>query len=106
MALAATDHFMCAIPNGIVEINRTSVSDWERFLPVDQAHYDWLIQLLRRGRVAAAGDHPLPVSLGDGMVLVSGEHRINLATNLSASAGSRPRHLTTTTGSDVAVILE
>ena len=106
MAFATAGRFLCAIPDGTIEINRTSVSDWERFLLVDQESHDWLMQLLRRGRIAAAGDQPLPVALEYGLTLVSGEHRINLAANLSPAAGNRPLHLTTMTGRDVSVIFD
>ena len=101
---ALPDHLLCAIPDGTLEVNRSSPSDWETFLLLPLPSYRRIEDLLGAGQVLLPDGQPATVSMGLGQVMTAGHHLIDIAANLGALSrpGSELR-LTTTAGLELPV---
>ena len=73
------DHFMAAMPDGRVEINRGQVSHWEEYCLLSDRELDWLVALMRQARPVAEDAARFEWSFMDGFRISNGRHAFDVA---------------------------
>lgn len=78
--------YMCAIPGGAIEVNRTDVAEWERFFLLDRREYHLLRSILYGAKFETLKGEMFEMKLGDGFWVQGGDHRFRLTNVLRSVA--------------------
>ena len=79
-----TNHFMVAIPDGQVEINREEASYWEEYHLLSDRELHWLVAVMERARPVAEDAAPFEWRFIEGFRLSDGRHVYDVARMMRA----------------------